>query len=80
MSGCNGLGEIVFFEPELLVDLDKKVPDCFLAFNDEGRLPFAHFDRDVFETGRKTAWGFRRWQLRDWSTYCWTNFYGGVLT
>ena len=41
---CNGLGELSGFEPELLLDLERCVPDAFLAFNKEGRLPFTRFD------------------------------------
>jgi excinuclease ABC subunit A len=42
---CNGIGIIAQFDRDLLVDQSQKVATCFQAFNSEGRLPFAHFDR-----------------------------------
>lgn len=64
--GCNGLGEVVYFEPDLLVDWSLKVPDCFLGFNDQGRLPFAHFDRDALKRVTKLLGAPQRKALSKW--------------
>jgi excinuclease ABC subunit A len=64
--GCSGLGEVVHFESELIVDTSKKVPDCFLGFNDEGRLPFAHFDRDALKRVAKLLGAPVRKTVSDW--------------
>lgn len=42
---CEGLGELVQFEPARLVDERLPVPDCFLAFNADGKLPFGKLTR-----------------------------------
>ncbi len=39
---CAGLGRSMRFE---VLDPDRPLPDGFLAFNEEGRLPFTSFDR-----------------------------------
>jgi excinuclease ABC subunit A len=44
---CTGLGALEGFEPALILDERKPVPDAFLAFNEEGRVPFVWFDRDT---------------------------------
>jgi excinuclease ABC subunit A len=41
---CTGLGAIEGFDWDRLIDLDASSSACFRGFNDEGRLPFAHFD------------------------------------
>jgi excinuclease ABC subunit A len=43
---CNGLGGLERFDEGLLVDLSAPVPDAFLAWSEDGKLPFAMFDRD----------------------------------
>ena len=47
---CSGLGVLERFEPSRFLDLGRPVPDCFLAFNDDGKLPFSAFDRAAFIT------------------------------
>jgi excinuclease ABC subunit A len=42
---CTGLGALEAFEESLILDPASPVPDAFLAFNDEGRVPFVWFDR-----------------------------------
>jgi excinuclease ABC subunit A len=64
--GCNGLGEVVHFEPDRMVDWSKKVPDCFLGFNDQGRLPFAHFDRDALKRVAKRIGAPLRKRVSAW--------------
>ena len=43
---CNGLGALEAFDLERLFDLSKPAKSAFLAFNDDGKIPFAGFDRD----------------------------------
>ncbi|MBX2796608.1 MAG: excinuclease ABC subunit UvrA [Myxococcales bacterium] len=46
---CNGLGALERFVEGRIVDRSKPAIDAFQAFNDEGRLAFAHFDRSALE-------------------------------
>jgi excinuclease ABC subunit A len=42
---CNGLGGLEGFEPDLLIDPAGAGAAACLAWNDEGKIPFAGFDR-----------------------------------
>ncbi len=42
---CSGLGRLEGFSPDLLVDPSLPPIKGFQAFNDDGKLPFARFDR-----------------------------------
>ncbi len=42
---CQGLGAHEGFVVDKVVDVDRTVPDAFQAWNDEGRVPFTHFDK-----------------------------------
>jgi len=44
--GCSGLGRLEGFDLDRLVDAEQRWDLCFAGFNAEGKLPFAHFDRD----------------------------------
>jgi excinuclease ABC subunit A len=46
---CNGLGALEEFDVDRLIDRSKKPSEGFLAFNEDGRLAFAHFDRDALD-------------------------------
>ena len=46
---CNGLGRLEDFDDSALVHHHRPALEAFQAFNDEGRLPFAHFDRDALK-------------------------------
>ncbi|MCB9677239.1 MAG: excinuclease ABC subunit UvrA [Alphaproteobacteria bacterium] len=63
---CNGLGALEDFEVHKVVDLAKRADEAFLPFNDEGRLPFTHFDRKTLNRvvgflGGKTAEPLAKW-------------------
>ena len=47
---CNGLGELVGFDPTLIMDPDEPLPTAVRAFNDQGRLPFSSVDHKVVNT------------------------------
>lgn len=63
---CNGLGALEDFELDLLVDLDRALPDAFRAFNDAGKLPFSHLDVDVLKKVVKKLGGSWRRKLAGW--------------
>jgi excinuclease ABC subunit A len=44
---CKGLGELVDFELELMVDPDRPLPQALLAFGDKEKLPFSSITHDV---------------------------------
>ncbi len=48
-STCNGLGELVAFDPERMVDPDRPLPHAILPFNEQGRLPFSKVDHSVID-------------------------------
>jgi len=43
---CNGLGELVEFDPDLIVDLSQKLPGAYLALNKDGKVPFGRLDAE----------------------------------
>jgi len=45
-ESCNGLGRLEGFSVDRLIDDTKPPTKGFQAFNDDGKLPFARFDRD----------------------------------
>ncbi|MCA9488572.1 MAG: excinuclease ABC subunit UvrA, partial [Myxococcales bacterium] len=63
---CTGLGAIEAFDLGLLLDEGAKVPDCYLAWNEDGRLPFAHFDRAALLRVAKDLGAPMKKPLRDW--------------
>ncbi|MBK9365202.1 MAG: excinuclease ABC subunit UvrA [Deltaproteobacteria bacterium] len=44
---CGGLGELVDFDPDRLVNPALPLKDAFLVFNEEGRVPFSWVGQDV---------------------------------
>ena len=44
---CQGLGVLERFDPERVCDHQALPANSFRALNDDGRLPFTHFDRDT---------------------------------
>ncbi|TNE90156.1 MAG: excinuclease ABC subunit UvrA [Deltaproteobacteria bacterium] len=63
---CNGLGKLEDFDVDRLVHLDKKVADAFQAFNDDGKLPFAHFNRAQLKKVAKALGGPANKPLEAW--------------
>jgi excinuclease ABC subunit A len=63
---CNGLGSINGFDERKIVDFGARLKDCYLAFNDEGRVSFSHFDRDALNRVAKKLGGPLRKKVGDW--------------
>ncbi|MBT3221142.1 MAG: excinuclease ABC subunit UvrA, partial [Proteobacteria bacterium] len=63
---CKGMGRLTGFDPELLVDLSRPAKDCYRAFNDEGRLPFAHFNRQTLAKVVKLLGAPARAKVGNW--------------
>jgi excinuclease ABC subunit A len=63
---CNGLGATEDFVLERLVDESKRPDQAFLAFNEEGRLPFTHFSRKTLNTVVKALGGRVGTPVEDW--------------
>ena len=63
---CRGLGALEAFDTTRLIDEARPAVDAFLAFNEEGRLPFAHFDRDTLKQVIKLLGGSARKELSGW--------------
>ncbi len=63
---CNGLGVIAQFDPDLVLDQSRKVADCCNAFNAEGRLPFAHFDKVALKRVAKLLGAPLAKKVADW--------------
>ncbi|MCB9797231.1 MAG: excinuclease ABC subunit UvrA, partial [Alphaproteobacteria bacterium] len=62
---CNGLGELVGFDPSLMVDPDARVLDALKVWNDEGRLPFSSVSEDIVRDLIKHVGGDLRRKWRD---------------
>ena len=65
--GCNGLGSTSRFDVETILDRGKTLPDAFLAFNPQGKLPFSHLDREVLVRVAKGLKLPTRKRLKLWS-------------
>jgi len=63
---CNGLGIIAQFDQDLVVDQSRRVADSYSAFNSEGRLPFAHFDRAALKRVAKLLGAPVAKKVADW--------------
>ena len=63
---CNGLGALERFDYDALVDRSKPAVEAFAAFNEEGRLPFSHFDRDALSRVVKLLGGKPKAKLSTW--------------
>ncbi|MEZ4317459.1 MAG: excinuclease ABC subunit UvrA [Myxococcota bacterium] len=63
---CNGLGALEDFELDRVVDPSKRPDQAFLVLNEEGRVPFTHFDtktlnRVVSQLGGKVGEPLDKW-------------------
>ncbi len=63
---CNGLGQLEDFDLAQLIDDSKPGADCFNAFNEDDRLPFAHFSKDVLRRVLDLLGAPKRRKLADW--------------
>ena len=63
---CRGLGRVEAFDPGLLLDTSQPLGEAFKAFNDEGRLPFAKFDRGMLESLAEPLGGTLTKPISDW--------------
>ncbi len=66
---CNGLGATEGFVLERLIDESLRPDQAFLAFNEEGRLPFTHFSRDTLNTvvkklGQRVGTPVKEWPAK----------------